>query len=84
MNDIDKHTQADICLHDAGHQCLTCSDAVCSGRVMHVDREAGLALVEINHQTEEIDITLVEEIGLGDLLLTHGGVAIARLEELSQ
>ena len=30
---------------------------------------------------EEVDITLVEDVAPGDLLLVHGGVAIARLEE---
>jgi hydrogenase maturation factor len=29
---------------------------------------------------EEVDITLVEDVAPGDLLLVHGGVAIARLE----
>jgi hydrogenase maturation factor len=48
---------------------------------MHVDQEAGLAFVEMNNQMEEIDITLIEDVCLGDLLLAHGGVAIARLEE---
>ena len=46
------------------------------------DQERGLALVEIvaeKHTTEEIDITLVESVAPGDLLLVHGGVAIANL-----
>jgi hydrogenase maturation factor len=30
-------------------------------------------------KTEEIDITLVESVAPGDLLLVHGGVAIANL-----
>ena len=30
---------------------------------------------------EEVDITLVGDVAPGDLLLVHGGVAIARLEE---
>ena len=28
---------------------------------------------------EEIDITLIEDVAVGDLLLIHGGVALARL-----
>jgi hydrogenase maturation factor len=49
--------------------------------VICIDQDAGLALVEVSNQVEEIDITLVEEVAVGDFLLAHGGVAIARLEE---
>ena len=64
-----------------GH-CVTCSDEALTARVLRVDQETGLALVEIvaeKHTTEEIDITLVESVAPGDLLLVHGGVAIANL-----
>jgi hydrogenase assembly chaperone HypC/HupF len=49
--------------------------------VIGLDHDAGLALVEVSGQREEIDITLVEDVAVGDLLLVHGGVAIACLEE---
>jgi hydrogenase assembly chaperone HypC/HupF len=49
--------------------------------VIGLDQDAGLALVEVSGQREEIDITLVEDVAVGDLLLVHGGVAIACLEE---
>ena len=61
---------------------MTCSDEALTARVLHVDLETGLALVEIvaeKHTTDEIDITLVESVVPGDLLLVHGGVAIANL-----
>ena len=64
-----------------GH-CVTCSDEALTACVLRVDQETGLALVEIvaeKHTTEEIDITLVESVVPGDLLLVHGGVAIANL-----
>jgi hydrogenase maturation factor len=65
--------------HD-GH-CLTCSDEAMPVKVLSIDQETGLAMVAVSDLTEEIDITLVEDVTRGDILLAHGGVAIARLEE---
>ena len=81
MNTISENAQTFVCQRDANHHCLTCSDEIASVRVIHIDQEKGLALVEGGSQREEIDITLVEDVAVGDLLLAHGGVAIARLEE---
>jgi HupF/HypC family len=70
------------CELDAEGHCVTCSDEALTARVLRVDSETGLALVEImteKHTTEEIDITLVDSVDPGDLLLVHGGVAIANL-----
>lgn len=70
---------ASVCDTD-GH-CVTCSDEALLARVLHADLAAGLALVDINGATAEVDVTLVDEVRTGELLLVHGGVAIARLEE---
>ncbi|HTK10981.1 MAG TPA: hypothetical protein VL485_27660 [Ktedonobacteraceae bacterium] len=74
-----------FCRLDVEHHCLTCADEAIAVKVVHIDRETGLALVAANDQTEEclsiweeIDITLVEHVVVGDILLAHGGVAIAR------
>jgi len=75
------------CELDAEGHCVTCSDEALTARVLRVDQETGLALVEIVDvgaqfiapTTEEIDITLVDSVDPGDLLLVHGGVAIANL-----
>jgi hypothetical protein len=70
------------CELDADGHCVTCSDEALTARVLRVDQETGIALVEIvaeKYTTEEIDITLVESVNPGDLLLVHGGVAIANL-----
>jgi hypothetical protein len=70
------------CELDAEGRCVTCSDEALTARVLYVDQETGLALVEIvaeKNTTEEVDITLVESVVPGDLLLVHGGVAIANL-----
>ena len=70
------------CELDAEGHCVTCSDEALTARVLCVDSETGSALVEImteKQTTEEIDITLVDSVDPGDLLLVHGGVAIANL-----
>ncbi|SRR6266567_226667 len=68
------------CEFDAEGHCITCSDEALQVRVLRVDQDNGIALVAINDTSEEIDITLVEGVGPGDVLLVHGGVAIANLE----
>ncbi len=67
-------------LDDEGH-CITCADEALQVRVLFVDDENGLAQVALNGEEEEIDISLVESIAPGDVLLVHGGVAIARVDE---
>ncbi len=69
-----------LCELDAEGHCITCSDEALPATVLHVDEACGSALVEINDGTAEVDITLVEEVAPGDLLLVHGGVAIAHLD----
>jgi hydrogenase expression/formation protein HypC len=71
------------CTLDAEGHCITCSDEALQVRVLSVDEENGLAQVTLNGMSEEIDITLVESIAPGDVLLVHGGVAIARVDETS-
>ncbi len=80
MSNSASNAQTSACQCDADHHCLTCSDDLVSVRVVRVDQEIGLALVEVSEQVEEIDITLVEDVVVGDVLLAHGGVAVARLE----
>lgn len=69
------------CELDTQGHCITCSDEALQVRVLRVDQENGLALVTVNDTSEEVDITLVESVAPGDLLLVHGGAAIARLDE---
>ena len=61
----------------ADEHCITCSDQALPARVLSVDRERGLALVEIEQATSEIDVTLIEDVEPGDTLLVHGGVALS-------
>ncbi|HEY6286491.1 MAG TPA: HypC/HybG/HupF family hydrogenase formation chaperone [Ktedonobacteraceae bacterium] len=71
------------CALDAGGHCITCSDEALQVRVLYVDDENGLAQVTLHGAEDEIDISLVESIAPGDVLLVHGGVAIARVDEAS-
>jgi hydrogenase assembly chaperone HypC/HupF len=71
------------CALDAEDHCITCSDEALQVRVLNVDEEHGQAQVTLNGIEEEIDISLVESIAPGDILLVHGGVAIARVDEAS-
>ena len=48
-----------------------------------LDAETGIAFVTVQDKTEEVDITLVEDVVPGDWLLVHGGVAIANVENHS-
>ncbi|GCE21167.1 HypC/HybG/HupF family hydrogenase formation chaperone [Dictyobacter kobayashii] len=72
-------TDSYVCSHEEDGGCITCSDQAISVKVLRINHEAGLALVTAGEETEEIDITLVEEVTPGDMLLAHGGVAIAHL-----
>ncbi len=68
------------CEPDAEGHCITCSDEALSVKVLHVDRETEVARVEVQGKEEEVDITLIESVQPGDILLVHGGVAIACTE----
>jgi len=69
------------CTLDAEGHCITCSDEALQVRVLYVDEEKGLAQVTLDGRVEEIDISLVESIAPGDIVLVHGGVAIERVDE---
>jgi hydrogenase maturation factor len=83
-NTFFSHTQHPLCQIDADHHCLTCSDEAIQVRVVSVEPTNGTALVEVDNQIEEIDVMLVEDVVPGNLLLVHGGVAIARMEDTNE
>ena len=62
-----------------GH-CVTCADEALPATVVRVDQEAGLAVVTVDGGLIEVDVTLVDAVAPGHVLLVHGGVAIAHLE----
>jgi hydrogenase maturation factor len=90
VNDHDRVPSGASCELDAGGHCVTCSDEALPARVLRVDQESGLAQVSVvgtrfiaSPIIEEIDITLVDSVAPGDILLVHGGVAIAHKGETS-
>lgn len=62
-----------------GPSCATCSDEALPARVLRIDEGAALAVVLLRGEPVEVDISLVDDATVGDLLLVHGGVAIANL-----
>ena len=82
------------CIPDAEGHCITCSDEALPYTVVRVDAEHGFAEVSVakaigqsgqsegmGEITEEIDISLVDDVIPGSVVLVHGGVAIALLSE---
>jgi hydrogenase maturation factor len=72
------------CSLDSEGHCITCSDEALLVTVLRIDSETGLALVEVQGVTEEVDTTLVESVAPGDTLLVHGGVAIGHVGEVNE
>ena len=68
------------CDLDAEGRCITCSDEAIAATVQRVDEETGMAFVTIKDTTEEVDITLIDYVAEGDVILVHGGVAIGIVE----
>jgi hydrogenase maturation factor len=59
-------------------RCITCSDEGQEGRVVSLGTD-GIAEVEIEGQLQEVAVELLEAVGVGDQVLVHAGVAIARV-----
>lgn len=56
--------------------CVTCSDEAVAAKVVEIV-EPQLAKVEFNGELVEIDISLLEEVQPGDMILIHAGVALS-------
>ena len=68
------------CELDAEGHCITCSDEAIAATVQRIDQVTGVAFVTIEDTTEEVDITLIDDVVAGDVILVHGGVAIGIVE----
>lgn len=81
-------SDASYCIPDAHGHCITCSDEAVTVTVLSVNEEGGMASVQVQEATgevtEEVDITLIDAVVPGDMLLVHGGVAIGRIGELDE
>ena len=58
--------------------CVTCSDAGIPVRVVSLDGDDALCEDGVGNRAE-IAVELVAPVGVGEVLLTHGGVAIGRV-----
>jgi hydrogenase maturation factor len=76
----DEHTSACSLSSDPNEHCITCGDIALAVRVLSIDHETGLALVTLDDAVEQVDLSLVDGIAPGDLIMVHGGVALERLE----
>jgi hydrogenase maturation factor len=81
MND-DLTLLGNCTLHDDG--CITCSDAGIPVRVISIQDDDALCEDAAGNRTD-IAVELVSPVQSGEILLTHGGVAIGRIipEELT-
>lgn len=68
------------CEPDAHGHCITCSDEALPATVLQIDDLGRTAVVQVEDQTTEIDISLVDDVAIGTVLLVHGGVALGRSE----
>ncbi|HZB11103.1 MAG TPA: HypC/HybG/HupF family hydrogenase formation chaperone [Rubrobacter sp.] len=59
--------------------CVVCSDAGIPVRVISIEGDDALCEDSAGNQTE-IAIELVASVQIGEVLLTHGGVAIGKVE----
>jgi D-sedoheptulose 7-phosphate isomerase len=57
--------------------CITCGDVAVEARVVAVRN--GSAVVEKDGLREEVAVELVNDVGVGDVLLCHAGVALEKL-----
>jgi hypothetical protein len=60
--------------------CVTCSDQALVGEVRSV-RDGREAEVVVAGRREHVDVTLVEPVAPGDLVLVHAGVALSSIDE---
>lgn len=67
---------------DAAFHCITCLDEALPARVLRIDEETNLAVVSVEAGTREVDISLVDAVTPGDVLLVHGGVALSHVQGL--
>lgn len=69
-----------MCVPDAHGRCTTCSDEALPATVLTVNAAEWTAIALINDEPAEIDISLVDNVAKGQLLLVHGGVALGKVD----
>jgi hydrogenase maturation factor len=65
-----------------GEVCITCGDRALPLRVVAPGAEPGLArCADAEGREEEVEVSLLAPVAVGERLLVHAGAAIARVEE---
>lgn len=72
-------SQWPVCEPDEHGHCAICADEGVAGRVLELLPHA-LARVALPDGEREVALDLLDGIGVGDHILVHAGVGIARLE----
>jgi hydrogenase maturation factor len=67
------------CIPDQHGNCITCSDEAQQVTVIALLSDGMSALVQMNGSHSEVDISLVDDVVAGHVLLAHGGVALKNL-----
>jgi hydrogenase maturation factor len=71
---------ADYGVCDASTGCITCGDVAVALTVLEL-RGADALCRDDGGRTELVAVELVADVGLGDRLLVHAGVALERLQQ---
>lgn len=62
--------------------CVTCGDEALPATVLALADDGWTAQAEVAGEALEIDISLLDGVRPGEVLLVHGGVALGRAEAL--
>lgn len=65
---------------DTGGECTVCGDVGVPGTVLALDPGTGTATLQIGGEIRAVAVDLLDDLKVGDLILIHAGVAIARVE----
>ncbi len=65
---------------DTQGECTVCGDVAVPGTVLALDPGTATATLQIGGQIRAVAVDLLDGLKVGDLILIHAGVAIARLE----
>lgn len=80
MNHREYDTFGAVCVPDESGHCITCSDEGLPARVVTVMPERALATVDADGRQLEVATDVLENVRVGDVVLVHAGLAIARLD----
>ena len=76
---IESENNTDTEYEEFSFHCITCSDEALPATVLSVDEAGSMALVQVGAETEDVDISLVDTVSPGDVLMVHSRVALNNL-----